>query len=264
MYSHVGENGNAERRSKANSINKEQQKFLAKKMSTERLKRVQEAAKQIEKRESFLANRAASSSSSSSSSSTSSSPSSLPDSDDIQVVLQTGSHYAFSFVDDDDNPKWEIGQLSVLKDKNGNSMIETALTLSDAREAGVHLVCSWFVEKPGGNFILGLVHPTRYSSLCCMCDVDLAIVDAEKKEYRLADSARRVQLDALNQLAQGTASEEAGTSSGSSASSRSSSSKKKRSRTTTTTDQNEAAGADPVLTQVARADGKRKATQSTR
>ena len=94
----------------------------------------------------------------------------------------------------------------------------------------------------------------------CMCDVDMAIVDAAKKEYRLADPARRVQLDALNQLAQGTASEEAGTSSGSSASS-SSSSKKKRSRTTT---ENEAAGADPVLTQVARADGKRKATQSTR
>ena len=121
-------------------------------------------------------------------------------------------------------------------------------------------MCSWFVEKDDGNFTLGLVHPTRYSSLCCMCDVDLAIVDAAKKEYRLADPARRVQLDALNQLAQGTASEEAGTSSGSSASS-SSSSKKKRSRTTT---ENEAAGADPVLTQVARADGKRKATQSTR
>ena len=185
---------------------------------------------------------------------------SLSDSDDIEVVLQTGSHYAFSFVDDNDKPKWEIGQLSVLKDKKGKSMIETALTLSDAREAGVHLVCSWFVEKDDGNFTLGLVHPTRYSSLCCMCDVDLVIVDATKKEYQLADPARRVQLDTLNLLAQGTASEEAGTSSGSSASS-SSSSKKKRSRTTT--DQNEAAGADPALSEVRRGPGKRKATKAT-
>ena len=143
-------------------------------------------------------------------------------------------------------------------------MIETALTLSDAREAGVHLVCSWFVEKPDGNFTLGLVHPTRYSSLCCMCDVDLAIVDAAKEEYRLADSARRVQLDALNQLAQGTTSEEADTSSGSSASSSSSSSSSKKKRSRTTTDQNEAAGADPVLTEVARGPGKRRATQNTR
>ena len=94
-----------------------------------------------------------------------------------------------------------------------------------------------------------------------MCDVDLALVDAAKKEHRLADSARRVQLDALNQLTQGTPSEEAVISSGSSASS-SSSSKKNRSRTTK--DQNEAAGEDPVLTEVARGPGKRRATQNTR
>ena len=80
-----------------------------------------------------------------------------------------------------------------------------------------------------------------------------------KKEYQLADPARRVQLDTLNLLAQGTASEGAGTSSGSSASS--SSSKKKRSRTTT--DQNEAAGADPALSEVRRGPGKRKATKAT-
>ena len=122
------------------------------------------------------------------------------------------------------------------------------------------MTTSGFVEKDDGNFTLGLVHPTRYSSLCCMCDVDLVIVDATKQEYQLADPARRVQLDALNQLAQGTASEEAGTSSGSSASS-SSSSKKKRSRTTT--DQNEAAGADPALSEVRRGPGKRKATKAT-
>ena len=71
------------------------------------------------------------------------------------------------------------------------------------------------IRRPRGSFEASPscdAFSSYSSSCCCMCDVDMASVDAAKKEYRLADPARRVQLDALNQLAQGTASEEAGTS----------------------------------------------------
>ena len=73
MYNHVNEDGKTERRSKANSMQKGRQKFLVICFSTERLKRVQVAARQLENKESFPANQAAPSSPSSSSSSSSSS-----------------------------------------------------------------------------------------------------------------------------------------------------------------------------------------------
>ena len=97
------------RRSKHNAIKMAQQKFLAKKMSSARLKRVQEAYRQADKKADVLASSDAtgspssSSSSSSSSSLSSSSYSPAPDVDDggvPSVALQIGQNYTFSFFDD--------------------------------------------------------------------------------------------------------------------------------------------------------------------
>ena len=108
------------------------------------------------------------------------------------MVLQIGHHYAFSFFDDAvEKHRVEYGQLSVLKDKHGCKLIETALMMNDAREIGVQVVCSSFEEdEPTGILKLGLVHPDRYSSRCCIGDVDLELVDAEAKTYRFIDPLR--------------------------------------------------------------------------
>jgi len=62
-------------------------------------------------------------------------------------VQDPGHHYAFSFFDDALEKHWvKYGQLSVLKDKHGCSLIETALMMNDAREISVQVVCSWFEQ----------------------------------------------------------------------------------------------------------------------
>ena len=98
---------------------------------------MQEAHKQLDKRTLQLA--AASPSSSSSSSSPSSSGSFSPVHSNPAVVLKVGACFAFSF-----ESGMEMGQLEVLKDKNGAAMIEDVLLLDDAKTLGVGVVCSWF------------------------------------------------------------------------------------------------------------------------
>jgi len=145
-----------------------------------------------------------SSSSSSSLSSSASSP--APDVDYRgvpPVVFQIGHHYAFSFFDDAvEKHRVEYGQLSVFKEKQGCSMIETALMMNDAREIGVQIVCSWFDEDEATGILkLGMVHPDRYSSRCCIGDVDLELVDVEAKTLRFVDPSRRQELQFAHEQA---------------------------------------------------------------
>jgi len=52
--------------------------------------------------------------------------------------LAIGHHYAPSFFDGEvEKHRVEYGQLSVLKDKHGCNLIETALMMNDPRETGV-------------------------------------------------------------------------------------------------------------------------------
>ena len=118
--------------------------------------------------------------------------------------LQIGHHYAFSFFDDVvEKHRVEYGQLSVLKDKHGCDLIETALMMDDARTIGVQVVCSWFEEDEATGILkLGMVHPDRYSSRCCIGDVDfLELVDVEAKIYRFVDPSRRQELQIAHELA---------------------------------------------------------------
>ena len=71
-----------------------------------------------------------------------------------------------------------------------------------AREIGVQVVCSWFEkDEATGILKLGLVHPDRYSSRCCIGDVDLELVDAEAKTYWLVNPSRRQELQIAHELA---------------------------------------------------------------
>ena len=80
-------------------------------------------------------------------------------------------------------------------------MIEDVLLLDDAKALGVGVVCSWFTEGGSGELVLGLVHPSTYSAMCCIGDVELELVDGPKKEYKFADPSRRLQLEIAHDLA---------------------------------------------------------------
>ena len=171
------------------------------------------------------------------------------------MVLKIGHHYAFSFFDDAAKKhRIEYGQLSVLKDKHGCNLIETALMMDDAREIDVQVVCSWFEEdEKTGILKLRLVHPDRYSSQCCIGDVDLELVDAESKTYRFVDPSRRRELQIAHELAlpsaQGVAKNSAAGGGGGA---------KKRARG----DVFEAEGLDRVYSEVKRKPGARRATKA--
>ena len=47
----------------------------------------------------------------------------------------------------------------------------------------------------------GLVHPSTYSAMCCIGDVELELVDGPKKVYKFADPSRRLQLGIAHGLA---------------------------------------------------------------
>ena len=66
----------------------------------------------------------------------------------------------------------------------------------------MQVVCTWFEEDEATGILkLGLVHPDRYSSRCCIGDVDLELVDAEAKTYRIVDPSRRQGLQIAHELA---------------------------------------------------------------
>jgi len=118
----------------------------------------------------------------------------------------------------------------------------------------VQVVCSWFEEDEATGILkLGLVHPDRYSSRCCIGDVDLELVDAEAKTYRFVDPSRRQKLQIAHELAlpsaQGVAKSSAAGGGGGGA--------KKRARGVY-----EAEGLDRVFFEVKRKLGARRATKA--
>ena len=114
-------------------------------------------------------------------------------------------------------------------------------------------MCSWYEEDEATGILkLGMVHPDRYYSRCCIGDVDLELVDAEAKTYRFVDPSRRQELQISHELAlpsaQGVAKSSA-TGGGGGA--------KKRARGV-----HEPEGLDRVLSEVKRRPGARKATKA--
>jgi hypothetical protein len=122
-------------------------------ISTMRLQRVQDAAKQI------AVNRAPATCAA-----------------DKATVLQLGSDYAFAMEDDDGCGFFYVGRLQQMKRKNRSSM-NTPILLDDAKREGVSLVCSWFKEDRLGALLYDADSDLSvYSSWCCLGQVDLVFV----------------------------------------------------------------------------------------
>jgi hypothetical protein len=121
-------------------INDEQQPFLAKKMSTARLTRVQEAAKQVKANESGAAEAAA--------------------------VLQLGHYYACAFEDDDDGPYVAFGRLEAMKEpKTKGSVLvrESMLLLDDAKRENKQLLFTWFMDATSPSTLFFGKHRSPHS-----------------------------------------------------------------------------------------------------
>jgi hypothetical protein len=151
-------------------------------MSTSRLKRVQEAAKQLQ------VNKEAAT--------TLTMPS---DSAPVRTVLHPGGDYAFAMEVDDggSEPVSELwfGRLALLQRKDGG-VIMSPLLLDDAKKDGVRLVCSaWFEDSPDGLLVLGNVRdPTRYSAWSCFGSVDLALMPDSTDTFKFVDETHRENL----------------------------------------------------------------------
>ena len=171
----------------------------------------------------------------------------------VEVVLQAGSFFAFSF-----ESGYEIGQVLTLKNKNKETMMETELLLADAKELGVNVVCAWFKETSGGRFIQEVVDPTPYTSLCCLGEADLKLIDAGSKTYEFSDPARRSELQTMNDLAQPKQLAAARATAAAQTAAREERSKRQLKNA------HEAEGADAATFVVTRLPGKRQATQTKR
>lgn len=169
-----------QRKSKVNAFNYEQQPYLAKRISSARLTRVQKAMKQIKRNNGASAAKAGGSGA-------------LPG--DVKDVLQVGSDYAFAFEMEDGSCVVEFGRLEVMRSSGGDVLSEGAMLLDDAKRSGVKLVCQWFKEH-GGTLTLGdVVHPVQYSAWCVIGGASLVLVDVATRSYRHADEHTRSLFD---------------------------------------------------------------------
>ena len=160
---------NAKRRSKANLIAELQQQFLAKKMSSARLTRVQEAGQQVVTNKSAAA------------------------SDDLATVLKPGNYYACAFEDDTGGNFVSFGRLEAMKDSKSMLVREPMLLLDDAKRLGVSLLFTWFTDTAvSTELALGkLIHPAAYSAWCCMGELGMELLSATEQTYVFTDPSRR-------------------------------------------------------------------------
>ena len=149
-------------------------------MSTWRLARVQQAAKQLKVNEEAAA--AAGEGGGSSDANTA-------------TVLRLGNDYAFAMDYGQGQMAVEYGRLSVMKSKGGEVVREGMLLLDDAKIDGTRLLCIWFAES-GKQLKLGtLVHSATYSACCCLGEVNLKLADVEAGTYVFSDPSQQKDME---------------------------------------------------------------------
>jgi len=141
---------------KAIAVNAQKQCGTSKRISSTRLLRVQEAAKQLEKNRDPLTSAA-----------------------DTATVLQLGSDFAFAFDESGGGSIIYFGRVLQMKRKNGSQM-NTPITLDSAKMEDVRVVCSWFKETKNGEFLHDSDSDhTAYSTWSVLAKVDFMF----KKEH---------------------------------------------------------------------------------
>ena len=156
-------------------------------MSSSRLHRVQEAAKQLQ------ANKAASLAADAASVAAEA----LGAEGSVQIerqVIENGSDLAFAMDEGGQLTLW-IGRVEIMLGRN-KSPVMTVMFLEDAKLDGISVVCTWFEQVGDGTLVLGSVRDlARYSATSCLSIVDLKLVDGNStNKYKFADPACRANL----------------------------------------------------------------------